>query len=229
MAPVRAKQISLIVGSGLAAVAALPAWALVFPDKQAPEPQKKIYPHGKFVCSFFVALFIWSVGTGGFNPFFNAYFSRRLHMRVETIGSVFSYGQLSQVFVILLAPAVLKKTGEIRGIAYMQFATAITLCSLAFVTSPAVAALVYVAYVCFQYMSEPCLLSMLMSRVEPAEQSGASAMNFMVIAGASILASTSAGEMFSRSGYTATVTACAIATAIAACLFYWLFRPGAHK
>lgn len=229
LAPVRAKQIALIVGSGLAASAALPGWALVFSDKEAPGPQKKIYPRSKFVYSFLVALFIWSLGTGGFNPFFNAYFSRRLHMRVEMIGSVFSYGQLTQVFVILLAPAVLKRTGEIRGIAYMQFATAIALYLLAFVANPAVAALVYVAYVCFQYMSEPCLLSMLMTRVEPAEQSGASAMNFMVIAGASILAAASAGEMFSRSGYTATLAACAIVTGIAACLFYWLFRPGAHK
>jgi MFS family permease len=227
--PVRAKRIALIVGSAVAALAALPGLSLAFPNTPVPEPRKKMYPRSKFAYSFLIALFIWSIGTGGFNPFFNAYFSRHLHASVETIGSVFSYGQLTQVFVILLAPAVLRKTGEIRGIAYMQLATATMLALLAFTAFPMVAAFVYVAYVCFQYMSEPCLLSMLMTRVEPAEQSGASAMNFMVIAAAGILASMVAGAMFSSYGYRATLTACAIATAIAAALFYCLFRPGAHK
>ncbi len=63
---------------------------------------------------------------------------------------------MAQVFVILFAPLILRKIGEVRGIAYMQIATAAMLGVLTLVVSPALAALVYVAYMCFQYMSEPC-------------------------------------------------------------------------
>jgi predicted MFS family arabinose efflux permease len=143
-------------------------------------------------------------------------------MSVESIGSLFSLAQLVQVFVILLAPAILRRTGQLNGITTMQFGTAIMLCSLAFVANPFLAAVIYVSYMCLQYMSEPCLLSILMTGVEKAEQSGASALHFMTIALAGILAAMAAGAMFSRSGYGPTLILCAVVTGIAAVLFYRL-------
>jgi predicted MFS family arabinose efflux permease len=226
---VHAKQIALLVGSGLAALAIFPGLFLAFPRSQAPERARRTYPRSRFVYTFLLALFVWSLGTGGFNPFFNAYFARHLHMPTQVIGSVFSYGQLTQVFLILLAPIVLKKVGQVKGIACMQVATAATLCLLAIVASPALAATAYIAYVCFQYMSEPCVLSMLMSQVATEEQSGASALHFMVVALAGIVSAMAAGAMFSRVGYTATLSACAAVTFLAAGLFYWLLQPGAQR
>jgi predicted MFS family arabinose efflux permease len=131
---------------------------------------------------------------------------------------------MAQVFVILLAPVILKKMGEVRGIVCIQIATAAMLGLLALVSSPLLAALTYVAYMCFQYMSEPCLLSMLMTEVAPSEQSGASALNFMVIALAGIFSAMVAGAMFSRAGYGVTLGVCAIVTVTAAALFYGLVR-----
>jgi predicted MFS family arabinose efflux permease len=95
---------------------------------------------------------------------------------------------------------------------------------LAVVSNPGLAAIAYIAYMCFQYMSEPCLLSMLMSRVNPSEQSGASALNFLIIALAGIFAALVAGALFPRLGYGFTLTACATVTMAAAGLFYRLVR-----
>lgn len=217
------KQIALLVGSGLAALAIFPAILLRFPAIEQTE-KKKIYPRSRFVYVFLLALFVWSIGTGGFNPFFNVYFSRHLHLSVERIGFIFSFGQIAQVAVILLAPAVMRKLGEWRGIAGMQLATAAMLGLLAVVSSPVFATIAYVAYMCFQYMSEPCLLSMLMSRVAPAQQSGASALNFLVTSLAGILAALAAGALFPRLGYGFTLISCASVTIAAAGLFYSLVR-----
>ena len=73
-------------------------------------------------------------------------------------------------------------------------------------------------------MSEPALLSMLMTRVVPSEQSGASALNFMVIALAGIFSAMIAGAMISHGGYGPTLSICAIVTALAAALLYGLVR-----
>jgi predicted MFS family arabinose efflux permease len=217
------KQMALLAGSGLAALAIFPAILLRFPVIEETE-KKKTYPRSRFVYVFLLALFVWSIGTGGFNPFFNVYFSRHLHVSVERIGFIFSSGQIAQVAVILFAPVIMRKLGELRSIAGMQLATAAMLGLLAVVSNPVLGAVAYIAYMCFQYMSEPCLLSMLMSRVDPSEQSGASALNFLIIALAGIFASLVAGPLFTRLGYGFTLTACATVTLAAAGLFYRLVR-----
>jgi MFS family permease len=217
------KQIALLAGSGLAALAIFPAILLRFPAIEQTE-KKKIYPRNRFIYVFLLALFVWSIGTGGFNPFFNVYFSRHLHVSVERIGFIFSSGQIAQVAVILFAPAVMSKLGGLKSIVAMQLATAAMLGLLAVVSNPVLAAVAYIAYMCFQYMSEPCLLSMLMSRVAPAQQSGASALNFLVISLAGIFAALTAGALFPRAGYRFTLILCATVTIAAAGLFYRLVR-----
>jgi MFS family permease len=226
---VGSKRIALVAGSAIAALAIVPATLLKFPAVHQAPTEKKIYPRTRFVYAFLVALFCWTIGTGGFNPFFNVYFSRHLHASTERIGSIFSYGQMAQVVVILLAPAVMRQLGELRGIAGMQLATAAMLGLLALVSNPFLAGVTYVAYMCFQYMSEPCLLSMLMSRVAPSEQSGASALNFFTTSLAGIFASLAAGALFPRLGYRPTLMICATVTIAAAGIFYGLVRPETHR
>ena len=102
----------------------------------------------------------------------------------------------------------------------MQIVTAVMLALLAVNSNPIAAAFIYVAYMSFQYMSAPCLLTTLMNRVKPAEQSGASAMNFLVTALAGIVASTSAGAMFPRFGYSSVLLVAALTAAVAALMFY---------
>jgi predicted MFS family arabinose efflux permease len=223
---VEAKRVALLAGSGFAAFAVVPALFLRLPASNEPgkEKTKRVYPRGRFTYVFFAALFVCTLGTGGFNPFFNAYFSRSLHFSVEKIGLIFSYGQLAQVIAILAAPAILKRVSEVPGIAAMQVATAAMLACLALVTSPVGAVAFYVAYMCFQYMSEPCLLSMLMTRVSPSEQSGASALHFMVMSLAGICAAMLAGAAVPHVGYGPTLMACAAVTLTAAGIFYCFLR-----
>jgi predicted MFS family arabinose efflux permease len=97
------------------------------------------------------------------------------------------------------------------------------------VSNPFLAGVTYVAYMCFQYMSEPCLLSMLMSHVAPSEQSGASALNFFTTSLAGIFASLAAGALFPRLGYRFTLMICATVTIAAAGIFYGLVRPETHR
>lgn len=222
LSQVASKRLALLLGSAIAALAIFPAATLRFRRVEEETAAKQIYPRNKFILAFLSALFIWNIGTAGFNPFFNAYFARHLHFSIESIGSVFSYGQLTQVFVILLAPALFRKIGETRSVAGMQIATAAMLGLIAITTNPVAATFVYIAYMSFQYMSSPCLFSMLMNHVPTPQRSGASALNFLITSLAGIFAALAAGAMITKLGYPTLIALCAITTCAAGLLFWSL-------
>jgi predicted MFS family arabinose efflux permease len=213
---------ALLLGSGCVALGVVPAFLLRFPPIPRAEKIQKQYPHSPFIYAFLTALFVWTVGTTGFNPFFNVYFARHLHITVAQIGVAFSYGQIAQVLAIPLAPFVLKRTGDVPGIAVMQLATALTLALLASVSSSGWGMLLYAGYMAFQYMSEPGLFSMLMSRVDGSQQSGAAALNFLATSLAGIFAAAIAGSMLSRFGYEPVLVVCSGVTLVASAAFYFL-------
>jgi predicted MFS family arabinose efflux permease len=224
LSSIASSRAALLLGSAFAALAVIPTLWLRFPSAPPAEKVRKQYPRGRFIYSFLAALFVWTLGTAAFNPFFNVYFSRHLNVTVARIGLIFSYSQIAQVMMIPFAPFILKRTGDIRGIAMMQVATAIALALLAVVSDSFWGTLLYVAYMSFQYMSEPGLFSMLMSRVERSRQSGAAALNFLTTSLAGILAAAIAGSMFFRVGYEPVLVFCAGVILIAATIFY-LFIP----
>jgi predicted MFS family arabinose efflux permease len=215
----QAKQMALLAGSALAAFAIVPAAFMRFSPAPTAERRSYKYPNNPFIRAFLAALFIWTLGTSGFNPFFSVYFSKRLHATVEQIGLVSSYSQMAQVAAILLAPAFLKKTGVIRGVTAMQFATAVALATLSFASNLHIGSLIFVAYMSLQYMSEPCLLSILMTRVNQSERNGASALNFLIISLAGSLAAAFAGSGILRSGYGPTMLVLASVIALSAAIF----------
>ena len=143
------KQVCMAMGSALIALAAIPAAGLA--KARLPERAARIYPRGRFIWHFLIAIFIWIAATSSFNSFFTAYFSRRIHFGLEQIGFVFSAGQLFQIAAILLAPVVIRKFGEAGGIAAMQVATALMLALLALGPTQ-IASVAYIGYVSFQYM-----------------------------------------------------------------------------
>jgi MFS family permease len=214
-------RVALLLGSACVALAVIPVVWLRFPALPRAEKVQKQYPHGPFIYGFLAALFVWTFGTAGFNPFFNVYFSRHLHVTVAQIGLIFSYGQIAQVVAIPLAPFVLKRTGDVRGIAMMQLATAVALGLLAVVSNSHWGTLLYITYMSFQYMSEPGLFSMLMSRVHRSQQSGAAALNFLATSLAGVFAAALAGSMLSRVGYEPVLAACAGVILLAAMVFYF--------
>ena len=214
------KRAALLLGSALVSLAILPALRLRFPIARPSLSEKRVYPRSRFIAGFIFAVFVWSVATGAFNPFFNVYFSQHLRVPVERIGTIFSFSHLAQVMAILSAPLLLRRVAGIKGISYAQMATALMLAILAFATTPAAAAVTYIAYMAFQYMTEPCLFTLLMDRVAPAERSGASALNFLATSLAGTLSAMAAGAALPRFGYSFVLGAAAILAFVAAILMF---------
>ena len=212
-----AKQLSILTGCGIALLAIYPLLRLRLPVR--PVRERGIYPSGPFVYRFFLAMGIWQLAIGAFNPLFNAYFSRNLGFSVERIGMVFAGSQLLQAAAVFTAPWVLKKVGLVEGISAMQLATAISLGCLAFVPSAGGAFLFYAAYMSFQVMSEPGMFSMLMNRVTPAEQTGASGLNFLVMFGCNAIAAVLGGWIAGKYGYSVMLAVGATMAVASASLF----------
>jgi MFS family permease len=212
------KQPALLVASGLVALAILPALRMR-PAAAAPEGTR-IYPRGPFLLRFLVPFAVWHLATGSFNPFFNAYFAR-LRYPVEKIGLIFSGSQMVQVVTVLLAPVIMRRAGLVGGIVWMMAATACGLGGLA--AQPGAAAmLAYVAYMGFQWMSEPGLNTLLMNHVEERERGGASALSFLVAFSAQAAAAWGAGILLARFGYGTVLAGAAGLALVAAGLFQLL-------
>src|SRR6476620_8242981 len=137
-------------------------------------------------------------------------------MLVYQVGLMYSISQMAQVIALLLAPLVLRRLGPISGLMSMQLATAVMLGVLGVGPSGVLAGLVYALYAAFQYMSEPGMYTLLMERVQPQEQSGASALNFLVIFGGQALAASIAGLAVHRFGYPVVLSVAALLAVLAA-------------
>lgn len=222
LSSLEAKRLALLIGCGIAALGAIPITRCQI---RAPlEPETRSYPRGRFIWSFCAVLLMWSIATGAFNPFFNAYFAHQQHMAVDRIGFVFSLSQLATLVAVLFAPLVLNLMGQIRGVTAMQAATGLALLCLAVNVPPVFAACFYITYVSFQYMSEPALFTLLMSRVAPGQRSGASALNFLVISTAGSLSALISGAAISRFGYPSVLVTAAFLAIAAALMFFALIR-----
>lgn len=225
--PLYAKQAVLIAGSACVALALIPLARLRI---ESPPPREtRSYPRGSFITRFLIAIGIWNFATGLFNPLFNAYFARQFSMPVARIGTVFSLAQAAQVVAILSAPLVFRKFGMARGVSAMQLATALALATLACSSAAMAAVALYAAYASLQYMSEPGIYSLLMDRVAPAERSGASALNFLVLFLAQAGAAWLSGLVVTRFGYPPMLAGAACLAAAAGITFWRLLGKPAKS
>ncbi len=218
-------RVSLLMGC---AIVLLSLWPLarVRMSAASPPSERKLHRPSPMVLRFLIAVLVWNLGTGAFNPFTSVYFAR-MRMPLEHIGYVFSSSQLAQVVAILCAPFIFRRFGTIRAIWGMEMATALGLVALAAAGGAMWAAAAYASYMAFQYMSEPGMFTLLMDSVPAGERNGASALNFLVsFAGQAIAASVS-GWMLARFGYPPVLAAGAfICVAAAFLLRALLVKPG---
>ncbi len=218
--PAQSKQFVLFAASACVLLALWPALGLRL---ESPPPREtRSYPAGPFIRRFLLAMGVWSFAMGLFNPLFNAYFARRFHMSVESIGTTFSVAQAAEAAAILAAPFVLRRLGLTRGVAVMQLAAATVLALLAGVPFALGAAALYAAFGSFQYMSEPGIYSSLMNRVLPEQRGGASALNFLIMFAGQALAAAAAGTVVARFGYPPMLVGASVLAAAAAWLFWRL-------
>jgi MFS family permease len=212
-----AKQLTLLAS---VAFAALGFWPMAKLRMESADPEETHgYPRSPFVYRFLTAIAVWSLATGAFNPLFNAYFERRFRMPLESIGIVFMFSHAGQVATILLSPLLLRKLGLVRGVVCMQLVTAVTLGSIAAGPPAFLAAAFYVAYMSFQYMSDPGTNTLLMNQVEPARRSGAAALSFLVAFLAQALAASAAGTVVAHYGYPPMLLGATMLAVVAAWLF----------
>ena len=212
-----AKRLTLLLASFLISLAILPALRLRFAVKPAKE--KKVYALNPFLLRFLMVMAVWGLAMGVFVPFSSVYFSRYLGMPLKQIGIVDSLSRIPQLIALLAAPLIFRKIGFIRGIVLAQLATSMVLVALALFTNTTVATIAYMAYVTFQWVSEPGLYSLLMDRTPPAERAGASALNFFVLNSVQAIAAPIAGVSFQRLGYPIVLAAAAALALCAGALF----------
>jgi MFS family permease len=210
-------QPALVFACVVSALGALPTLYLRF--VRAPASEQRVYPRNGFIRRYLLALLVWNLATGAFNPFVTAYFAQALHMPVAEIGLVSSVAQFVQVIAVLGAPLILRHFGAITGIMYMQMGTAAALGLLALGAPGVLAGSIYAGYMAFQYMSEPGMFSLLMDGVDEPERSGASALNVLVIFGGQALAAAVAGFGVRRFGYPVVLAAAALIALIASFIF----------
>lgn len=215
-----AKQVVLLVASVIVALALVPLSVLRI--EAQPCAAQKLYPRNPFLLRFLPALAVWSLVTGSLSPMANVYFSQYLHTPLERMGIIFSFSNLLQVLGILVAPFLFRKLGLVSGVACTQLAVALLLGFLAATSGALPAAVIYVCYTGFLWMSEPGMFSLLMSGVAPGERAGASALNFLVISLVQAGAVAATGASFTRFGYPAVLGTLAAVAAFAAIAFWAL-------
>ncbi|MCC6390495.1 MAG: nucleotidyltransferase family protein [Bryobacterales bacterium] len=218
--------------------AALYAACAVLPLAMAPlarlelggrlERKERAYRWSPFLAKFLLALTLWGLATGAFNPFFNVFFTQSLRFSIERMGLIFSASQLAQVMAVLLAPLVFRRFGLVAGIALTQAATGLALAGLGS-AAPAVAGWLYALYASFQYMSEPGTYSLLMARVREEERNGASALNFVVLFGSQAIAAALAGAAITKVGYAPVLFTAAAMALLAALAFRCLPREPSRQ
>jgi MFS family permease len=225
--PSQSKQWALLLSAAIVSLAVLPAMRLRLP--QVMKGKRATYPRSSFVVRFLIAVAVLNIATSAFNPFSSAYFSRYLEMPVEQIGLVFSGSQLAQVVAILLSPFILKKFGLVWGIVYMELAAGISLATLATGPPTMLAVLGFAGYTAFQWMDEPAMESLLMTKVEPHERSGATALMYMVIFASGAVTAPLAGKGLTRFGYPAIIGAAAFLLVLGALLFGFLLKRSVNE
>jgi MFS family permease len=214
------KETALLFSCCIIALALLPASRLRLDSNAIRE--RKTYTWSPFLLKFLAAMAIWSVAVGSFSPFVTVYFSRYWQMSLKHIGTIDSFSHVPQLLAILAAPFLFRSLGLVNGIACAQIATAIALACLASVSKTSAATAIYMAYVGFQWMSEPALYSLLMNRLPPSDRAGGSALNFLAINGSQAIAMLFAGAALLRLGYPVVITVAAAVSMVAALLFWLL-------
>ena len=220
--PEQAKQWVLLGSCAIIMLALWPLSRLRFRSTQ--ESARATYPRSPFIMRFLAAVAVMTLATAAFNPFANAYFARELRMPVHDIGLVFSAGQLAQVAAILISPLILRRVGVVWGVTLMEVAAAGSLLFLAAGPPGILAACGFAGYMAFQWMDEPAMESLLMTRVRPHERSGASSMMYLTIYLASAVAAPAAGFGLARFGYAPVMSTAALLLLTGGLMFGLLLR-----
>ncbi|HEV2273196.1 MAG TPA: MFS transporter [Acidobacteriaceae bacterium] len=211
------EQATLLLSCCIAAAAIWPARRLTFSPVEMPARSRPVL--SPFLLRFLPAVGLWGLVTNSFSPFANVYFAAHLRFPLHKVGSVFAASQMAQVAAVLCAPLVFRRWGLVNGIVCTQLAACLCFVSLAAIGSPMKAAAAYVGLAAFQWMNEPGVYSLLMSKVPEEQRGGASASNSLVMSASQLIAASLAGWAFVRYGYPAVLSVIAAVALLASIVF----------
>jgi predicted MFS family arabinose efflux permease len=106
----------------------------------------------------------------------------------------------------------------------MELAAGVSLATLASGPPVMAATVAFAGYTAFQWMDEPAMESLLMTKVQPHERSGASALMYMVIFASGAVAAPVAGVALTRFGYPPVIITAAFLLLLGALSFGLLLR-----
>jgi MFS family permease len=218
-------QSALIIAALVTAFAAWPAMRLRF--AAAPRQSARVFPRQRFLWGFLCSILLWSFAVGAFNPFYNAFLSQHWRMNIPQIGVVQAIAQSLQLTAILASPLVLRRLGDVKGISVLLLIAGGAMAALAGSPNAATAAVAYIGFMSLQYMCEPGMFHLLMSRVPEGERSGASALYFIAVSIAGSCAAFLGGAAITRFGYSAMLAGCSVLAAGSALLFRGLVHERA--
>jgi predicted MFS family arabinose efflux permease len=219
------KKTTILVGSALVMLAAIPAMRLRIPPRE--QTAEKTYPRGPFIRRFTAALFLFIAATSSFNGFATAYLSLHVHLALRKIGTVFAGGQSLQVIALLFGPLLIRQFGERAYVFLTALGTAGMLLLLA-ISPQHLEVAAYLSYMALQYMNEPSLFGMLMNGVRDTQRTGASSLMLITMSVASTVAAALAGRAITRFDYPVCLLTAALLAGAAAILFACLPRPSSE-
>lgn len=216
------QRATLLLASGLTALAAYPVWRLR-PGRAAPVRHWFTRPT-PYLSRFLVGNALWGAALGAFNPFTNVFFSRHLGAATSHLGSFFALAQLVQAGAVLLMPLILRRMGLVPAITLMQVVTAATLAMLASCQGLLSAELIYCVFMAAQHMADPALQSVMIGSVNEQDRSAATAMAYLTLSVAQAVAAPLAGYAFTNLPVPQVVVGIAVAVAASAMIFRMLLH-----
>jgi len=175
-----------------------------------------------FLLRFLPAFILWNFVTGSFPVFGAIYLQKVLGLPLGRLGAVFSASQMAQFGAVLLAPAVFRWAGIIKGVAAIQICTALFLALIAALPNASFAVCFYLLYFAAQFMCGPGIYGLLMNRIPEEERSTASALQNLSGAFCQAGVATLTGICIVAIGYKAVLLANAAIAVLASLLFLLL-------
>ena len=223
--PAELKQLSLLLACLFVLAGVLPCRRLVI-ENAAPPSAATTFPTSNYLWRFLPPIAAWSFGLGIVSPFLSVYLTKKLHLALPQVGSMFSLSQFLQMLSVLAAPRIFRRWGTLSTVTLSQVATSMSLFAFASFLSGPWMLLSFSAYSLFQYMNEPGIYTLLMNNVAPEQQSSAAAWNFFVICAAQSVAALIAGMLIARLGYAVVLSSAAALMGVSGVALYFSVRQG---
>lgn len=187
--PLFSIRLTLIIGSVIFLFSLFPVWKIDEKRKVASshttvkvnlfQNLKKQKSSLKIMILFAIAQLMIGFGAGLVIPYLNLYFADRFQASTSSIGLIISLGQAATAIAMFIGPAVVKKIGEVRAVAFLQLASLPFLLLTGFTNSLLLATIGFLFRQALMNAGNPIQMSLMMSKVDDSVKGLANSVNQM--------------------------------------------------